>query len=352
MKPRFRIFLRNKEAYYIRDNLTGKHTSLHTSNKEEAQGLCAARNQTAAQGYANLAMAKMYLSMQSSELISRTWGEVMDDMAKDYDGSTLRRWQKVTRSAPFQLIRKRPLLNTQSAEFLAVLRHPRAGTSTQGWLRIMHNRALDLGWLLSPVLARRMWPKVQKKHRRAITWEEHRTLSDSEPEMEFRLYLEMLWETGGSQSDIAELHRDNVDMIGKRLYYIRKKLIKRGLGEAALYIDETLERLLAKLPAEGWLFPRLRAQAEGIRASRFAKRCHKFEFSGISLHSYRYSWAERAKAARMPEREAMHHLGHNSRAMHQHYSKKAEIVIFPLSYYEKKQQEKVIEFVHPQKLTA
>ena len=36
---------------------------------------------------------------------------------------------------------------------------------------------------------------------------------------------------------------------------------------------------------------------------------------GIVLHSYRYAWAERAQAAGMPEREAMAHLGHGSKAV-------------------------------------
>jgi integrase len=62
------------------------------------------------------------------------------------------------------------------------------------------------------------------------------------------------------------------------------------------------------------------------------------------LHSYRYAWAQRAKTAGMPLREAMAHLGHGSKAIHQAYSEKAEIVTLPLEYYEKKRMENVIEF--------
>jgi hypothetical protein len=46
----------------------------------------------------------------------------------------------------------------------------------------------------------------------------------------------------------------------------------------------------------------------------------------------------------MPLREAMAHLGHGSKAIHQAYSEKAEIVTLPLEYYEKKRMENVIEF--------
>jgi integrase len=50
-------------------------------------------------------------------------------------------------------------------------------------------------------------------------------------------------------------------------------------------------------------------------------------FKGVSLHSYRYSWAERAKKAGMPERFAMQALGHSSKAFAWAYSKKALVVV-------------------------
>jgi integrase len=347
MQERYRMYRRSNGTYYLQDNRTGKQESLKTKDRGKANRICTARNEAVALPAMNLTLAKAYLAGKSPQLITRTWEEVMRDMAQSYEGSTRHRWERVVQSAPFRSLYKLPLIHTQSDDFLKVLRHPDAGTSTEGWLRIMHNRAQDLGWLLSPVLARRAWPRLQKKHGRAITWEEHRKLSSSQIDPEFRLYLEMLWELGGSQSDIAELHRDNVDLGENRLYYTRKKLVKQGLGLATIFIDEALHKLLEQLPAEGWLFPHLKTQSEDRRASRFGKWCRKFGFKGITLHSYRYSWAERAKTARMPEREAMHHLGHKSRSIHQHYAKNAEIVVFPLSYYEKKQQEKVIEFVQP-----
>ena len=111
------------------------------------------------------------------------------------------------RSAPFQVLRKLKLLETDGTHFLAVLRHPRAGSSAHKWLRILHNRALDLGWLLTPVLARKLWPKLRTKKTKAITAEQHARLVATEPDDEFRLYLEMLWEIGGAQTDTARLRR-------------------------------------------------------------------------------------------------------------------------------------------------
>jgi hypothetical protein len=54
------------------------------------------------------------------------------------------------------------------------------------------------------------------------------------------------------------------------------------------------------------------------------------------LHSYRYAWAERAKTAGMPERFAMENLGHNSKAIHRAYAKKALIKIPSLQEYEER----------------
>jgi len=43
----------------------------------------------------------------------------------------------------------------------------------------------------------------------------------------------------------------------------------------------------------------------------------------VTLHSYRYAWAERAKTCGYPERFAQEALGHNSKAVHRAYAKRA-----------------------------
>jgi hypothetical protein len=158
----------------------------------------------------------------------------MKDMEQAYHGPTLIRWQKMMRCAPFQGLKKLPLLHTESSHFLAVLRHPRAGTSTQKWLRILHNRALDLGWILTPVMARRIWPKLRTKKMKAITETQHLRLIETEPDTEFRTYLKMLWEMGGSQTDTARLHRDNIDLFNRRITYNRQKLESIGQGNRTM----------------------------------------------------------------------------------------------------------------------
>ena len=57
----------------------------------------------------------------------------------------------------------------------------------------------------------------------------------------------------------------------------------------------------------------------------------------------RYAWAERARKAGYPERFAQEALGHNSKAVHRAYAKKAEVVIDSLEQWEHKMKEKVVE---------
>jgi len=50
------------------------------------------------------------------------------------------------------------------------------------------------------------------------------------------------------------------------------------------------------------------------------------------------------RAAGMPEREAMNHLGHESRAIHAAYAGGATVATLPLEFYEAQRREKVLQF--------
>ena len=73
----------------------------------------------------------------------------------------------------------------------------------------------------------------------------------------------------------------------------------------------------------------------GDRATEFKQRCDGLGISGVSLHSYRYAWAERAKKAGYPERFAQEALGHNSKAIHRAYARRAQVELPPLSEFER-----------------
>jgi len=60
------------------------------------------------------------------------------------------------------------------------------------------------------------------------------------------------------------------------------------------------------------LFPKLKPMSEAHRATEFRRACRRLKISGITLHSYRYAWAERARSCGYPERFAQEALGHQS----------------------------------------
>ena len=92
--------------------------------------------------------------------------------------------------------------------------------------------------------------------------------------------------------------------------------------------------LFKDLPAEGVLFPYLSGVRAGDRATEFGQRCCPLGIQGVTLHSYRYTWAERAKVAGCPERFAQAALGHNSKVVHRAYAKRALVKIPSLEEYE------------------
>jgi integrase len=83
-------------------------------------------------------------------------------------------------------------------------------------------------------------------------------------------------------------------------------------------------------------FPPMARIKENQRAKMFIKRLKTVGITGISMHSYRYAWAERAKTVGMPERFAQQALGHSSKAFVRAYSKKARVVVPSLEDYEAK----------------
>ena len=92
--------------------------------------------------------------------------------------------------------------------------------------------------------------------------------------------------------------------------------------------------ILRTLPKTGLLFPALARIRSGHRSKLFIKRLATVGVKGVSLHSYRYAWAERARAAGYPERFAMQALGHSSKAVHHAYSKQALVKLPSLEGYE------------------
>ena len=112
-----------------------------------------------------------------------------------------------------------------------------------------------------------------------------------------------------------------------------------------LRFGEEVSAILRRLPASGPLFPKYSTLGSADRATRFADRVERLGIKqrsqaagipSISLHFYRYAWAERARAAGYPERFAQEALGHARAAIHRAYAKSLRVELPPLEEYERK----------------
>jgi integrase len=344
VKNRYRLVRRAYGIYYSLDKESGRRESLETTHKIEAAKLVSAKNDTIQQPALNKGMAKVYLSAASPEFASRTWSDVMEHYVKSGVESTRDRKERAFRSRPFAALKMTKLLDTEAIHLLNAIEHKQAGNSTHHYLRRLHNYALHLGWLISPVMAEAAWPALRKKKFTAITADEHERILAKERNQERKFYYEMLWETGGSQSDIAGLCWRQIDLGKGVIRFNRRKLMGKDGGSSFLRIGPRLTALLAQLPATGDLFPTLKLADSKHRSTEFRRRCKTLGIQGRNLHSYRYSWAQRAQEAGMPEREAMTHLGHKSRAIHAAYADGAHVAVLPLEFYQAEQEKKIIRF--------
>jgi integrase len=256
------------------------------------------------------------------EITRRTWRDVLAEIIKLKHDATKQRWITAGKAHAFDLIRDLPVFETQADHFLRTLERGRVATNV--FLRRIHNFALDMGWLPWAVLPKRQWPKVEYCAKRAITWEEHQRIVEREPNAERRDFYELCWWLGASQGDIANLNAEDVDWDNCVVSYRRMKTNTVAL----LHFGQEIATLLQRLPQTGPLFPYLRSVRAADRATEFRQRCRGLGISGVTLHSFRYAWAERAKQCGYPERFAQEALGHNSKTVHRAYARKTQVVVW------------------------
>jgi hypothetical protein len=327
MKNRFNLFQRSG-VFYCEDTTTGKQTSLRTREKAEAVRLLNAKNEATRQPAMNLQIAQVYLHHSDPALATRTWQMVMEQIVTTKHGSTQLRWQSAIKDQAYDSLRPRRLLETTAEQFLNVLH---TGTvATNLYLRRIHHYAVGMHWLPWPVLPKLHWPPIAYAAKRAITAAEHRQLLAHERQPVRRAYYELLWHLGGSQTDMARLTAEAIDWQRQTIAYRRCKT--RTAAVQAFGAEAAA--VLRTLPATGFLFPTLADLTPSDRGGAFVYRLKTLGILGVTLHSYRYAWAERAKAAGYPERYAMEALGHKSETVHRAYAKQAEVVLPPLENYE------------------
>lgn len=331
MKNRWRKFRRGWGTFYAYDNQTGNSRSLKTRDKHHAQRLVDAMNEAEREVGIRKQVGLIYLTAADPLAAKRTWQTVMDTAVELAPPKSKDRWASAVTDKAYDELRKRLLIETSSDHFLSVLKH---GTvSTNVYLRRLQNLAVNLKWLPEPVLNRKLFPKPVYKKKRAITPEEHQRIIERERNLERRDYYEVLWHTGGSQTDIALLDATSIDWTQRVFTY---KRLKTG-QTAQVRIGDEFAAVLRRLPKSGPLFPYLQGVREKDRSTEFRQRVQGLDIKGVSLHSYRYSWAQRAKAAGYPQRYAQQALGHASKAVTEAYAADAQFVLPSLEEYEARQ---------------
>jgi len=333
MSNRYRIYIRGKNSggkvWMIQDNQTGKRESLRTTDKNEALEMLLLRNRPYQDAGFHAQMARTHLLVSNPENAKRTWQSVMEVAAQDKTGSTKIRWERAIASKPFNHIRNQLVTESTADDFKKVLNA--GGVSANMYLRRLQNYAQDMNWLLAPVIAKRAWPKIVHGEKRAITFAEHQRIIEREKNSERRAYYEVCWHVGGAQTDMANLKAEDIDWQKRTISYSRKKTKQLS----TLTIGAGLETVLRSLPATGYLFPYLAGVREADRATEFRQRCKGLNIEGVTLHSYRYAWAERAMTAGYPERYAQKALGHGSKAIARTYAKNADVLLPSLESYER-----------------
>jgi len=265
------------------DLQTGKQETLKTRDKAEAFRLVAAKNETVAAPAFSLHLARVYWKAGDPAAANRTWQCVMDEILKLKSGNTHQRWVTAIKDKAFDSLRNLVVMETRTEHFLRALENGTVCTNI--FLRRVQNFALDMSWLPWPVLPKKGWPKIQFKDKRGITRPEHEKILAGEQNSEWQAFYNLLWNLGGSQSDVANLRAEDVDWEMKAIGFTR---MKNG-SVVHLHFGKTLENILNDLPGEGFLLPRIAPMKESDRAKAFMRRC---DLVGVSFERIALPWAQ------------------------------------------------------------
>ena len=330
------LLQRQPSRIFYAENLQGERVSLRTKDRTTAVKILHGLKDSVENPNRAYQIGIAYLSDTDPDAPRRTWSDVIDAFIKrSAAGPTRNRLETAKKDKAIQKLLKLNVLQDrprQAGLFFEALNA--GGISTNVFLRRFHNFALDMGYLAIPIIPRRQWPKVRYAEKKAITEEQYLQIIDREQNPEKRAFYQLLWHLGGSQTDIAILTANAIDWTNRTINFPRKK----NHQTCSQRFGDECAAILEKLPKQGLLLPSIARLGEGDRASYFTLRCRSLGIQGISLHSMRHSWAERAAAVGMPERFAMMALGHKSRAVHQAYSKNLATTIESLEALTKKRQ--------------
>lgn len=117
MKQTFGQIRRPWGVFYLKNKVTGAQTSLKTRDKHEAQRILQAHSETKSQPHFNLSLARVYLNGADPKLATRTWQEVMENIAAKKTDETLRRWETAIKDKNFDCIHHLCVAKTRPEHF-------------------------------------------------------------------------------------------------------------------------------------------------------------------------------------------------------------------------------------------
>jgi hypothetical protein len=235
---KYRLFQRANGVFYWQDNESSKQGSLRTKDRKAAEKLLHVKNEAHRLLILNLTMARAYLFAHDPKMNTRAWVAVMREMRTHGIASSHEHCARTFCSKTFDPIRHKPLVQTTAEDLLSIVHNN--GHSIAHYLRRLHNLACDLGWLAWPILAKRVWPKIRAKRRRAVTAEEHTKIIANEKNPEKRAYYEFLYETGagsvcitvGPEANDRKRYEPfvNNSRADERSRFIELRILSRVLG--------------------------------------------------------------------------------------------------------------------------
>ena len=258
MKQSFRMYRRGG-IYYCQNNETGKQESLHTGDKAEARRLLNAKNEALKMGTFNLHIARAYMVAVDPQMPNRTWKDVIRYIIDEKTGPNQKRWETVEKDKSLRGLWNLRVVESRADQLLTMVQ--KGTVSTNVYLRRLHNYTLDMNWLAWPIVPKKKWPKIVYPEKRGITLEEHQKIIARETNPERRDYYELLWYLGGSQTDVASLHAEDVNWTDCTVFYRRKKNGK----DALQHFGDKTAKVLGRRPMTGPLFPYLCIDLEAKR---------------------------------------------------------------------------------------
>ena len=180
MKTRYRLIHRGERGnqFYCVDSETGRRSSLKTKDRDAAEQIVLAKNQSLRQPSLNLQIAKAYLAGSDNGVTTRTWRIAIEALTNTKQGENKERWLRVAKDPALVPLLPQVIIETKGEILLKAMQ---TGTvSTNVFLRRLHNFCVDMSWLPWPLIPKRQWPAVKHKDKRAITLEEHQRIVAAE----------------------------------------------------------------------------------------------------------------------------------------------------------------------------